>query len=248
MNRQLAAELNNLGVAYLDSGDLRKALELFREALKYTMGEIRPCEAMEPVPMPPGPSPAAPSDMDCGRGVSKRYEDEDSMGPSSQPPASKPFVHIQALNLVASPTAYSSDVLINATIVSSIVIFNLGIVYHLKGLEGGNVANMRLLKAMSLYQKSHILLSDAGVPRFSTGNPVVDMLSMALFNNMAQACFEMSLYTESRQYFDDLIYFAQTVVPMRYGDAYISSLLDQQKSNYLLNAIILQAPKLAPAA
>jgi tetratricopeptide (TPR) repeat protein len=140
--------------------------------------------------------------------------------------------------------------LINSTIVSAIIIFNLSIVYHLKGLEGGSgsISSMRLRKARALYQKSQNLLIDAGVPLGATGNPVIDVLSMALFNNLAHVAFELSSYEESRQFFDFLIRFALTVVPSKYGDAFVAALLDQQKSSFLLNAIILQVPKLAPAA
>ena len=71
---------------------------------------------------------------------------------------------------------------------------------------------------------------------------------MALFNNLAHVSYEMTVFEDSRRYFDGLTSFALTVVPSRYQDAYVGLLLDQLKSNFLLNAIILQVPKLAPAA
>jgi tetratricopeptide (TPR) repeat protein len=260
MNYQLAAELNNLGGAYLEAGQLKKSMELFRDALRYTLCDLQPqevspygfggkgCFTASP------PASLGQSDATMGKPASL---DEANLPPMTRiyveyegvpSPSSVPFVHSHAINVILSRNAYSTDTLVNTTVVSSIVLFNLGIVYHLKGLEGTGEATTCLTKARSLYQKSQLLLVDAGVPPSSSGNPVIDMLCMALYNNLAQASFEMLIYNDSRSYFELLIRFALTVVPSRYGDATIATLVDQQKSNFLLNAIILHAPKLAPAA
>lgn len=252
MNCQVAAELNNLGVQVLDSGDLRRALELFREALRYTMGDLHPMESAPPC------NQVFPNFSDCSRSA-KDSSSHTAESPYTRqmcdlavsPPLGKPcepFVHTQGINIIPSPNAYSPDVLVNTTILSSIILFNLAIVYHLKGLESKSQSGERLEKARSLYLKSHVLLGDAGVPLASTSNPVIDMLSMALLNNLAQVLHELSHYEESRQSFDQLIRFALTIVPTNYGDALIGSIIDQQKSNFLLNAIILHKPKLAAAA
>jgi tetratricopeptide (TPR) repeat protein len=260
MNYQLAAELNNLGGAYLEAGQLKKSMELFRDALRYTLCDLQPQEDGSGKGSFPASPPASLCQYDAPMGKPA------SLGEASLPPmtrlsvpasaeyegvpspSSVPFVHSHAINVIPSPNAYSTDTLVNTTVVSSIVLFNLGIVYHLKGLVGTGEATMRLAKARSLYHKSQLLLVDAGVPPSSTGNPVIDMLCMALYNNLAQVSFEMLSYNDSRSYFEHLIQFALTVVPSRYGDATIAALVDQQKSNFLLNAIILHAPKLAAAA
>jgi tetratricopeptide (TPR) repeat protein len=263
MNCQIAAELNNLGGAYLEAGQFKKSVELFRDALRYTLYDLQPqevstygsgkgCFTASP------PASLGQYEATIGKPASL---DEASLSPMTRisvpasaeyegvtSPSSLLFVHSHAINVSPSPNAYSTDTLVNTTVVSSIVVFNLGIVYHLKGLEGTGEATMRLAKAMSLYQKSQLLLVDAGVPPSSTGNPVIDSLCMALCNNMAQASFEMLAYNDSRIYFEYLIIFALTIVPSRYGDATIANLVDQQRSNFLWNAIILHAPKLAAAA
>lgn len=249
MNIHVVAERNNLGVSYLEKGDLRYALEQFSDALKHTMGELEPsgeCCSLSARPGAVAQSKETMSAPACP--PSSRMKAREMPSQNKIVPSSVPFAYTRGINLIPCPAAYSPDPLINTTIISSIIIFNLSIVYHLKGLEGSSVSTMRLIKAKTLYQKSHHLLVDAGVPLGSTGNPVIDMLSMALLNNLAHVSYEMTAYEESRIYFDHLIRFALTVVPSRYGDAYVGSLLDQQKSNFLLNAIILQAPKLAPAA
>jgi tetratricopeptide (TPR) repeat protein len=248
----VVAQLNNLGVAFLDTGDLPQALQLFRDALMHTVGNMQPIEHEMSPPVAARPVPGKPQD-DIASPI-KQGVDQSNLIPSSSAryawdaPSASQFVHARGINVIASSTAYSPDVFVNSTVVSSIIIFNLAVVYHLNGLEECGDRSARLRKAMLLYDKSDLLLKDAGVPLSSTGNPVIDMLSMALFNNLAQASFELGGYDESRRYFDKLILFTLTVVPSRYDDAYIGSLLDQEKSNFLLNAIILHAPKLAPAA
>lgn len=276
MNILLVAERNNFGVAALEAGDLRSALDHFSVALKYTMGDL---DNSEPTlkrkhdeSSGAATQQAATFSEFCAAAVERekrRRADEcegetptnatsDQQTPvagtsstdvdAAGQPTSLPFAYARGINLIPCLGAYSPDSLINTTIISSIIIFNLSIIYHLKGLEGSNQSLLRLSKAKSLYQKSHRLLTDAGVPLAATGNPVIDMLSMALFNNLAHVSFEMQEYSESRKYFDHLIRFALTVVPARYVDTYVGSLLDQQKSNFLLNAIILQPPRLAAAA
>ncbi|CAB9526548.1 expressed unknown protein [Seminavis robusta] len=244
---QAAADLNNVAVAYLERGDLRRALELFRTALRTTMGELRPAGAPPLVP-PPMP-PQEQQHQAAGQGPANndnRQHPRDTKPEFNSP--GTPFVHCQGFGIVGTPGSYSPDPLINTTVISTIIIFNLAVVYHLKGLHEKALNESRLHKARSLYVKAHLLLNDAGVSYGSTGNAVVDLLSMAVSNNLAQVSYELSSYDESRAHFDGLIRFALTVVPSRYGDRYVGSIMDQQKSNFLLNAIILHAPNLAPAA
>ena len=252
---QVAVAENNAGVALLEAGDYRSALERFSHALKYTMGDLDPQaptekdQSIESLPddfrIPSRKRSESGEPPMTTRPKTRHEADGESR---ILPPVSAPFAYGRGINLILHTTAYSPDPLVNATIVSSIIIFNLSIIYHFKGLEARSMSDMQLRKAKSLYQKAHNLLRDAGVPMGATSNPVIDMLSMAIFNNLGHITYELQAYQESRQHFDHLIRFALTVVPARYGDAYVGSLIDQQKSNFLLNAIILQAPKLAAAA
>jgi tetratricopeptide (TPR) repeat protein len=250
---QTAADLNNVAVAYLEGGHLRKALEHFRNALRMTMGDLRP-----PPPHLPPPLPSQQRyDAGTGGGAARRGEPTWLQQQQRQPYDSKqselsspgtPFIHAKGFGIVGAPGSYSPDPLINTTVISTIVIFNLALVYHIKGLHEKALTDARLHKAHSLYTKAYLLLNDAGVTFGSTGNAVVDLLSMAVSNNLAQVSYELLSYEESRAHFDSLIRFALTVVPGRYEDQYVGSVMDQQKSNFLLNAIILHAPNLAPAA
>lgn len=262
---------NNQGVAFLESGDLRRALEHFSRTLGFTMGLFAPSPpnhepSFASTPVQQGPAfvtvvssttAPEPTTVDSTKCLTPRLESSAPQPPSpprsssipAAPPTSATFAYTRGIKLIPHPNAYSPDPLINQTIVSSIVIFNMSLVYHLKGLTGScGMRTMRLLKAQALYQKSHNLLVDAGVPLTATGNPVIDVLSMALYNNLAQLSFELSRYDESRKLFDYLVRFALTVVPSRYGDVFVGSMLEQQKSSFLLNAIILQEPRFAAAA
>jgi tetratricopeptide (TPR) repeat protein len=256
MNIQAVAERNNLGVAYLDAGDMKSALGHFSEALSRTMSDLEAPVEGSPVVgwdsnhREEGTSSEAQRIV-CYPEESAHYAQEKASIqplPTKTCPATQPFAYVRGINLIPCHGAYSPDPLVNATIVSSIIIFNLSIIYHLKGLEAGDRSVHLLKKARALYQKCHGLIADAGVPLGATGNPVIDMLSMALYNNLAHVSFEMDCYGDSRRYFEHLIRFSLTVVPESYGDAYVGVLLDQQKSHFLLNAIILQVPKLAAAA
>lgn len=260
MSFPLAAELNNLGVVRLNEGDLRGALDLFRESLSYTAGELTSSTGVptssssSAAPVSPGPVTSVQftnlKDTTVEEATSASVVANPTVPPLDGPQVilSTPFVHSKGIDVIPMPNAYSSDVLINTAIVSSIVVFNLAVVCHLKGLEGGPAANIRLLKAKSLYERSQRLLMDACIPCHSIGNPVTDMISMASLNNMAQLNYETGHYEESKQCFEQLIRFASTIVPALYGDPYVGSLMYHTKSNFLLNAIILQKPGIAPAA
>ena len=252
---QTTADLNNAAVVHLERGDLGQALGLFRRALRQTMGHIRP---VSQPPVAPPPMPRAAQESDSDRSSSSSNSSSTSASTEGETPPQTdpadfnitgiPFIHAQGFGIVGTPGAYASDPLVNTTIVATIVIFNLAIVCHIKGMHEEALSDSRLYKAHSLYAKAHLLLHDAGVSYGCTGNAVVDLLSMAVSNNLAHVCYELSSYDESRSYFDSLIRFARTVVPTRYGDQYVGSVMDQQKPNFLLNAIILHSPNLAPAA
>ena len=249
---QATADLNNAAVAHFDRGDIGKAFELFRGALQQTMdGNFRPAP-QPPATLPPAGPPQqeqnrSPSSDGCSSGR-VTPEASNSRAAYCQNIPSMPFIHAQSFGIVGTPGAYSPDPLINTTMVSTLVVFNLALLYHIKGSHEKALTDRRLCKAHALYARAHLLLHDAGVFSGCTGNAVVDLLSMAVSNNLAHVSHELADYEQSRAHFDALIRFALTVVPTRYGDRYVGSVMEEQKSNFLLNAIILHAPSLAPAA
>jgi hypothetical protein len=221
--------------------------------LKFTTGDLEPesrnarfleaTDADERMPVTPS-SPSSDQVRSPQKGVKNISTPTLAL---YSPPTSTTFAYARGIVLMNRQNAYSPDTEVNRTIISSIIIFNLSVVYHLRGLgllQGRSLLN----KAIALYEQSHNLLCDAGVQCNATGNCVIDVLSMALYNNLAHVSFELDRYDESRYFFDYLIRFALSVVPSRYGDASVGVFLNEQKSKFLLNAIILKQPKLAPAA
>ena len=163
MNFQAVAERNNLGVAYLDAGDMKSALGHFSEALNRTMTDLEaPVEGSSPVVR-------WDSSVNDEDGISMaqrivRLPDESAHYaqekarivplPTKTLPATLPFAYVRGINLIPCHGAYSPDPLVNATIVSSIIIFNLSIIYHLKGLEAGDRSVQLLNKARTLYRSA----------------------------------------------------------------------------------------------
>jgi hypothetical protein len=255
-----AIDTNNLGVAFLDNGDIRDALTRFRSALEKPWGVLHTPSSRDTVLHRHNPVTRSLYDQQsvytfpCSEGASSIGSDGFNSSPSSSSvnpsPVSVPFVHTQGIRLSPHPSAYSSDPLVNTSIVCAIIIFNLGLVCHLRGLEESPHQIQRLTKARALYNKSHVLISQCNVGLVATANPTIDVLAMALFNNMAQSSYELENFAECRSYFNALIRFAFSVTPAIYGpgNEHAGVLLDQYKSNFLLNAIILQPPKIAASA
>jgi hypothetical protein len=170
-----------------------------------------------------------------------------------------PFMHARGLPIVGTEGFYSADAMVNASCTSAILIFNLAVAHHLKAMQGGSGSSSRcvvnwLTKAKSLYKSSLTLMpvvqwGDA-VLEGASAKPVMDLLVMALFNNMAHVCFELSNYAESSMLFRELVGFALTVIPSTYGvgDDHLVLCMEDSKNNFLLNAITLRAPVTAPAA
>jgi tetratricopeptide (TPR) repeat protein len=227
----LVAKLNNLGVGRLQTGDLPLAFSTIRDALKYSMGGINneTAAVLANAAVPTGHPQGAENRTWIVQG------------------ASTAFVHLNGVQLLPSTTAYSSDVLVSATVTSSILLFNLGLAYHLIALEQPrNVAEM-LNKAKSLYEKSCHVLGTIGVGFSSTGSPVVDMVCLANYNNLAQVSYELGAYKESKQFFSRLIRLSSTISSSNYQDPYMAAMVDHQKSSFLLNAVLLSPPMYAAA-
>jgi hypothetical protein len=223
MNFDAATHMNNLGVVALAEDDFRGALDKFNSALLYlSTGSLEPSHSSETMPTLPTLSPADRS---------TRYA----------------FFHSAGIKLVPLPSFYSPQTVASTLIASSIILFNVSTLYHLKALSGSQGSTSTLLnKAKTLYQFTHILLVTAGIPLVAIGQPVIDILSMASYNNLAHVSFELCGYEESRSYFGHLIRFALTAVPITYGGS--TFVVAVHISRFLVNATILQEPTRAPAA
>jgi hypothetical protein len=232
-SRDDAAFLNNQGVVCLDrGGDTLQAQKFFRKALIFAMKELHAPSTNEFSP----PIGLEPTYFGTCIGLDQQQDNNHIPGP----------LHLQAFPICRRN--FSRDPLVDRTICASIIVFNLALVYHRKDKE--RYAEGFLEKARSLYETCYRLLSEKGGNKGSTGDLLVDLLCMAVLNNLAYISFDMSDYLHSTEYSNGLIRFALSVASSSSSvdSTQVSIALDQHKGNFLLNAMILRSPVLAPAA
>jgi hypothetical protein len=140
------------------------------------------------------------------------------VGPASPERGTTFRIHTQPIRLI-SGIAFSKDAMVNDKICSAIVVFNLALCSHLQGLRRDDQQSclQSMLKAKSLYRQSFTLLTDTIMTECdctigSTGNALIDLLVMALLNNLALLHYvEFRELSESQQVFAHLIEFATSV-------------------------------------
>lgn len=246
MQQLASAALNNEGVFFFERGELSISLAKFRSALEATIGSLDPNTTQTR-----GPSGISPSQSVSVPQCPIGFMDVPTPAPLfyCEDVMSGLQTYKRPINLVAGEGAYSPDPLVNSTVVSSIILFNLALVYHLKGLEGSDdLCQSRLQSAQSLYSKARTLLDEAGFSAVhSSGHPVVDILTMAIMNNQGQISFYLYDHEQAQKFFDLLVIYCSTVRPhdLQSNDG---ALLEWHMSAFLVNAITLQQPTHASAA
>jgi len=203
-------------------------------------------------------------------------------------------VFVRAFHLIDSAdgaAAYSQDPLNNISVAFAIVLFNMAIAFHWQALhEELPVSSCSpdpmthlawydcLTRAKLLYLKAQFILNKLGITNEATcGHAVIDLVSMALLNNLAQVCqaFEdrnirkipstvsggysennqdsnhcedsSATITASQRFGRQLLAFCATVVPAQH-DVDTASILRWYMSAFQLHAQLLQMPTMASAA
>jgi hypothetical protein len=144
---------------------------------------------------------------------------------------------------------FSADPVQDKNICSAVIIFNLGLVFHLHALResamGGRSSSLSqhryLTKALRLYQQASRLLS--GVLHFGTptGNALIDLVMLALINNSADLSLMLQLDQEtSKALFGQLLHCALSirVSSARYRESQWIEPLNQCVESFLLNVMI----------
>jgi hypothetical protein len=253
MTTQRAAQYNNAGVALVGDGQLLEALNTFRQALECIMGLLGTSRVPEKTLTSHVSSEidfsriaySIPFPFNHRKQTAKRSNRCKSSEDLREDTCS--LLHTTPFTMDPRAGAYSEDCLLNTSVVSAIILFNLGVLYHLKSMEG-NGSERKLIKARDLYEKSRILLTDAGVSLAPTGNPVVDVLYMAIMNNLAQVSYDLSSYDAARCYVYLLIEFALSIEPVLYSSIQTAYIMESEKNRFLLMASLRHIPELAPAA
>jgi hypothetical protein len=155
--------------------------------------------------------------------------------------------------------AYSPDPLVNAVMMSSILLFNVAVVFHAKGCgEAAREASERtyLERARDLYRKALGLLQPGhGHGRAqltpSHHHPVLDVLSMALPNNVAAASYALGDYDACRTNVELLVSSCSRVMSdgrRRLLDPEAASVLEWHMHLFMYNAYFLQTPPTVASA
>jgi hypothetical protein len=142
--------------------------------------------------------------------------------------------------------AYSQKPSVNVSVAVAIVVFNMGIVYHLQALEESS--QDKLVQARILYTTSQDCFAKVGISGIhSCGHAVLDLLHMAIHNNLAQIAHLVSEQEESQRHFQRLTVYASTVLPETF-EPETAEILSWHKSVFLSHSSILQSPDIAAAA
>ena len=164
---QVLSNINNLGAACIENGDLPQAMHFLRLALQYTKTEVTSYPRKQ----------AAPSDSGVGEQIEEigctlstlakqclsshpiadnPIDNEDATLDTHQLGASARFVYSRGMRMLTTPgDCFSHDLLQDGTIRSAIVVYNLALVYHLKGVnEASQVALQKAKHLRTLLQAS----------------------------------------------------------------------------------------------
>ena len=131
------------------------------------------------------------------------------------------YIHTHCLYLLPQSNAYcQTNSLKNSAIVSSIIMYNMALAFHLSGVEGSNHAcHKRMETARSLYRRASIVLKEATVVStyldvttgddriVSSGCIIADYLFMAILNNLGHAHFHLDEYEQSKICFGQFVPF-----------------------------------------
>jgi hypothetical protein len=240
-----AVHLNNRGVAYLEKGHLHKAFSLFRDALRSTMNQLRSTSESEV-------ATTAPIDTRAPEGAKQPLWRLKGMAAFASSKASTrivspcDFMFSQGIILMEESGAYSLNDVVDITVTSSIALFNLALIHHIKGLTESS--SKYLIRAESFYCRSYQLLVESGLDLGRSGNPVIDFVSMALLNNAAQVGRELCHSELSQEQFRKLLQVATQINAASYEEASIAQFMEETKNDFLLNAIVLCDQSRAAAA
>mmetsp|Transcript_114223 Transcript_114223/g.170871 ORF Transcript_114223/g.170871 Transcript_114223/m.170871 type:complete len:156 (-) Transcript_114223:155-622(-) len=140
-----------------------------------------------------------------------------------------------------NPGAYSSAPMVNHMILSAIIIWNMGVVFHAKCGSDQSPPNekdtRRLQKAYSLYVNS-LSLVDQLVEHGSYGNAVVDLFAQSLLFNLWDCCKRLNLEALSEEVNGRLLRYSASI-QRHYDDAPDAlEILQTQTRQFVVNAIL----------
>ena len=235
------AQANNLGVLALQHNDLTGAKQLFRQALGDLQTHItfnaRGKRSLSPQQDSVYSIPCIRNTIGLPLGGAfKRYDTAS--------------IFSRAIPLpICSCQLFHEESEFDDSTFSAIIIFNLGLVFHLEGIQDMSL-QAQLVKAKNLYLHAHNLLERSAAvmqdgfsphPGLTRGTAVIDLLYMGLLNNLAQIYSEFCDSENSRNFFILLVRHAMSLQLRDYGmdesKLELASFMDQQIESFLNNAM-----------
>ena len=123
------------------------------------------------------------------------------------------LIHSHPIRMVPG-FEFSKDALENSRIYSAIVVFNLALSFHVQALSRRDTGQKSLFThSKSLYRHAFLLITDT-VRMYqgrATGNILLDLLAIGLFNNMALLHLEFSEDKEARFLFQRLVQYTEPI-------------------------------------
>lgn len=204
----IVIEHNNTGVDYFEAGDYSASFRCFRESLLLFKQRFQNQQEQQAC-HPEGSSPltchaqASIRPLSCSdacmaliRHKSPTCSDTQEFIQDSCSSCPGFVLHTQCIRLLPSfPGVLASDHTLGDRLVSAILVFNCGLVFHVQGQKKGSLHHIR--KAFTLYQQAVALLQDPvydgslfppqnelSLRGKVTGNALLDLLHMAILNNM----------------------------------------------------------------
>lgn len=251
INANLAIEFNNLGVVFVDRGNLRDALDLFKGASqlmthivsKGSDGYERTNNSLQATALRDSRVRQAHLiynkftedddgiDLSCRAGTVATGMDLDD-----ESVASKSFVCRRAIAITeyVLPRVWTKSL----AVCCSVILYNMGLVYHLAALE--SVLETSGQKALSLYEMAFTLLSEDSLELDST---FILQLMMYCLNNMASLNHDLTHWDLSTACMERLT--ALATLTQAKG---VSRSLHHECQSFILNAMVLKTPTRAPAA
>lgn len=237
---KIAFQLNNLGVSFLNVGAFDKAQEAFKAAV-----DLMKCYTSDK------------NDREVQK-ASRKIIDKWRLHCEAETPKILELPSMPEESCFVAKVAFEIPEAITLSVASkgladawesAILLHNLALSLHCTGLQSG--ALTPLSKALKVYELSKKLVTACLDSRIHTeqtpweteaSHALKTQLVMSLLNNMGQIHHQMQEYELARHYFDGL----SSVLSTRISPFLQAHCPDI--NTYYLNAMLLQQPKVAPAA
>jgi hypothetical protein len=240
---------NNTGVQCFESGHCAEAMARFRYALNLVTGPSSASSDSHAIGQAAGESSSAKLPLSPQPPIESTTPLRKARNFLQSDESTNQFVYAHPIELDVNPGAYSSAPMINHMILSAIIIWNMGVVFHSKsgfppppGGDGEQESDdsrdtRRLHKAHSLYMNSLSLVEQL-LEHGSYGNAVVDLFAQALLFNLWDCCKRLNWESESDEWSGRLMRYSVSIRGY-YGDSPDAlAILQAQARQFAVNTIL----------